>query len=62
MCFNASGVFFASNLHVEMGRPLYDREDPHIWYFYNSGEVFVQPFGDNSFPKQNEKYVLKWRP
>jgi len=50
-CLNASGVFFASNLHMEMGKTIghtIRSEHSGILRFW---EFFCQPFGKNTFSK-----------
>ena len=54
-CLNASGMCFASNLHMEMGkiiRKSIRSEHLGILQFW---EFFCQPFGENTFSKNTSK-------
>jgi len=52
----SSGVFFASNLHVE---PSDDRSYPKVLTFYNLGGVILPaPFGENTFSTNAPKTKL----
>jgi len=59
MCLNASGVFVASKLHMEMVEIMGNRSDPNILGFYNFGNSFASPSGKIHFRKTHPKREMK---
>jgi len=56
--FNASGLFFASNAYVEMGKTIVESvESKHVVILYHFGECFCQPFEENTFSKYTPKHT-----
>ena len=55
---NASGVFVASNLHVDMGKTIVQSiRSKHFWIFTMLGYYFARPSGDHIFG--NHKNTMK---
>jgi len=48
-CLNASGMFFASSLHMEMRRTIGKCMRSEHLRILQFGELFCQPFGENTF-------------
>ncbi len=48
-CLNASGVFAASNLHMEMGKHIGKSIRSEHVGILQFGKLFCQPFGENTF-------------
>ena len=62
-CLNASGMCFASNLHMEMGKIIGKSIRSEHFGILQFWEFFCQPFGENTFsknaPKTNNEKLKK---
>ena len=54
-CLNASGVLFASKLHMEMGKTIGESIISKHFGILQLWEFFCQPFGENTFSKNATK-------
>jgi len=59
MCLNASGVFFASNLHMEMGKIIGKSIGSEHFGILQFWELFCQRFGENTFSKNGPKTKIE---
>ena len=58
-CLNASGMFFAWNLHMEMGKTIGQSIRSEHFGILQFGEFFCQPFGEIHFRKTDPKRKSK---
>ncbi len=54
-CLNASGMFFESNLHMEMGEAIGQSIRFEHFGILQFGDFFCQPFRENTFSKNAPK-------
>jgi len=54
--FKSSGMLFASNLHLEIGKTIgQSTRSEQFWIFYNCGSSFASPSGKTHFRKNAPK-------
>ena len=58
-CLNASGMCFASNLHMEMGKIIRKSIRSEHFGILQFWEFFCQPFGENTFSKNAPKTKIE---
>jgi len=58
-CLNASWVFFASNLHMEMCTIIGQSIGSEHFWILQFWEFFCQPFGENTFSKNGPKTKIE---
>jgi len=59
MCLDASGMCFASNLHVEMGKIIGKSIRSEHFGILQFWEFFCQPFGETTFSKNGPKTQIE---
>jgi len=58
-CLNASGMVFASNLHMEMCKIIWKSIRSEHFGILQLWEFFCQPFGENTFSKNGPKTKIE---
>jgi len=58
-CLNASGMFFASSFHMEIGKTITKSIRSEYFGILQLWEFFCQPFGENIFRKTDPKRKSK---